>query len=97
MKVKPNQEVLSYDNTPLKDSDGSVVTIKALIVNSINSVDKEEGGSGEDKMRAFELSVKMYSQEEVELNIEERNFILKKAEKVLVPIAYGRLKEVLDQ
>lgn len=95
MKVKPSQEILSYDNKPLKDSQERVVLLKDLIVNSVNT--PEEGDSGEDKVKAFEISLKMYSTEDVELSIEERSFILKKAEKSLVPLAYGRLKQILEQ
>jgi len=95
MKVKPSQEILFYDGNPLKDSEGKVILLKDLVVNSVNSVDKEEGG--DDKVKAFEISLKMYSSQEVELTIEERSYILKKAEKTLVPIAYGRLKQILEQ
>ena len=97
MKVKPSQEILFYDGTPLKGSDGKVITVKDLIINSVNFIDQEGKQSGEDKNKAFEISIKVYSQEDVELSIDERSFILKMAEKALVPIAYGRLKETLEK
>lgn len=95
MKVKPKQEILFYDGSPIKNPDTkTAITVKELIVQSINTA--EEGDSGEDKMRAFDISMRMYSDKEVDLSVEDMNFILKKAEKVLVPVAYGRLKEIFN-
>lgn len=96
MKVKPNQNILFYDGTPMMDENKKPVLLRDAIVNAINAVDpkKEEPM---DKSKVFEISLKMYNNEdEVELSMEDRTFILKKAEETLIPVVYGRLKEILE-
>jgi hypothetical protein len=98
MKVKPKQQILFYDGKPLSDQDGNPVILRDVIVNAINFVDPNEKQDSSDKSRVFEISLKMFKEEEeVDLDTKERAFILEKAEKALVPITYGRLKEILEE
>lgn len=94
IKVKPKNNILFYDGQPLKDEKGKEILIRDVIVNSINLMDEKE--EDYDKARVFEISLKMYQSDEVELTSDEAAFILKRAEKTLVPVAYGRLKEILN-
>ncbi len=96
MKVKPTQPILFYDGQPLLDGDKKPVLLRDVVVNAINSVDPEDK-EGMDKAKAFGISLKMFQQGEVELDLDERTFILQRAEKFLVPVAYGRLKEILEE
>jgi hypothetical protein len=96
MKVKPNQEILFYDGTPMVDEKNNPVLLRDAIVNSINTVDPKSEEQV-DKAKVFEISMKMYKEDkEVELSMEDRTFILKRAQETLIPVVYGRLKEILE-
>ncbi len=96
MKVKPTQQILFYDGNPLLDENKNPLILRDLIINAINAVDPEEKDTS-NKSKVFEISLKMYSNEdEVELDTTERAFILERAGKFLTPIAYGRIKEILE-
>lgn len=96
MKVKPNQKILFYDGTPMVDEKGNPVLLRDAIVNAINAIDPKKEESV-DKSKIFEISLKMHSKEkEIELSMEDRTFILKRAEETLIPVVYGRLKEILE-
>ena len=98
MKVKPNQKILFYDGSPLKDPNGNEIFVKDAVINAVNTMKEGKEMPGTDKSLAFQISVKMYDkEEEVDLDIKEISFILTKAEESLVPLVYGRLKELFDK
>jgi len=98
MKVKPKQKILFYDGKPLVDEKGKPVLLRDAIVNSLNAIDPKKGSESLDKARIFEISMKMYEdKEEVELSMEDRAFILERAKENLIPVVYGRLKEILEK
>ena len=91
------EKILFYDGKPLQDQEGKQLSVRDIVVNAINYVHPEETPEPGEKSRIFEISLKMFqSDEEVELGIEEIAFILEKAEKALIPVTYGRLKEILE-
>jgi len=95
MKVKPNQKILFYDGTPLLDENKKEILVRDAIINAINAIDSSD--ENVDKGKIFEISMKMYkNEEEIELSVEDRAFILKRAEKTLIPVVYGRIKEILE-
>jgi hypothetical protein len=96
MKVKPNQILKFYDGSPVKDQDGKEVRIQDVVVNALNIVDPQEENPEKNKALAFQISMKMY-QKEADLGLEERAFIIERAGKYLNALAYGRLKELLEE
>ena len=98
MKVKPSQNILFYDGNPLKDQNGGDVLVRDAVINAVNTMVQDKEMSATDKSLAFQVSVKMYGkEEEVELDVKEMSFILDRGEKTLIPLVYGRLKELFDK
>lgn len=91
MKINLLAEIKDYRDKTIEKS-----SIRDLIVTSLNSFAPDENPKAEEKNKCFSLSVKACSVGEVDLSIEDRVFIKKRAGKILMPMHYGRLCGVLD-
>lgn len=97
MMVKPTDKIIGYNGDVITDQNGNEITIREAIVNALNYVTQDSKITPEDKQRIFDISIKLYLKEELDFSVDERAFILKMAGENLIPLVYGRLKEILDK
>jgi hypothetical protein len=97
MLVKVNTEVKDYDGEVLRYDGGDPMTFKTVARQALNNVLQNEELSGEEKLKMFDLSVKLGNGEEVELNLDEANLIKSRAAKTVPsPLLYGAVAKVLE-
>lgn len=82
--------------------DGKAVEVKTMtmrrcIINALNTDLPNEQWDAENKANCFALSMKIASQEPVDLTDEERVLIRSRAGKVMYPLALGRITELLAE
>lgn len=86
MKINMNIPVLTLDGNPMKNENGSEVTVKGLVVNAVLGIFRgEENLSGEEKITRWKLATAIHkAEEEVALTPEDIVLIKK-----LVALMYG--------
>lgn len=96
MKINLSETIKSYDGKDLIGEGKTPIILRDLIVTALNNVTREEILIAEQKAKIYQLSVKLYSNKEVDLTLDDRSFIKERAGKVLLPLAYGRICEILE-
>jgi hypothetical protein len=65
-----------------------------VVFNALNSVTEREQMTSEDKQQCYQLTNKMYSNDEIDLTVEQAAFILARIEKIYTsPMICGKSKE----
>ena len=96
MRIKLNQTIKGYDNKELLDQDNKPSVLRDVFAIAINSQTRDEILTAEQKAKIYQLSVKLYSDNEVELTLDDRAFIKERAGKIWTPLIYGRICEILE-
>lgn len=99
MKINPTQVLKNYEGEPLKDS-GKDLTLGRALINTINLViagDEETKMNAEEQVRAYELSIKLLNEEEVELKAEDVANIKKRIVKTYSPVVAGQVIQILEK
>ncbi len=92
MKIKVTNKITNYEGKEMEK-----ITIRSLISETLNSpVEENEKLTAEDKSKIYQLSVKVYSANEIDFSLDERAFIKERAGKTLFPMFYGKLCEILE-
>jgi len=97
MKLVVTQTLKQFDGTPLKDMvNGEAVdaTVRQAVVNALMA--PVEGDDGVAKVRKYELAMRVYKEEEVDLTVEEAAIIKTAVGKSFAPIVVGQLFNLLD-
>lgn len=100
MKINLTQPILDYENKEIKEND-KIVDLRQIFIGALNnSVVGDDGRAevilAEDKAKIYQLSVKLYEANEVDLTIDDRSFIKERVGKLYTPIVYGRVCEILE-
>lgn len=97
MKIILNQPVLDWEGKEIKEGeDTSPLTLRALFNTAMSSVLKDEILTAEQKNKAHQIGLKLYSSDEPDFTADDRTFIKERAEKCLLsPLACGRVLEAL--
>lgn len=95
MKIKLLSTLKDYENKDL-EKDGKPFVIRDAFIIALNSQMPNEVITAEDKSRIYQISMKLFKGNEVDLSLDERSFIKKRADKFLSPLAYGRVCEILE-
>ncbi|HCC67901.1 TPA: hypothetical protein DEP90_01645 [Patescibacteria group bacterium] len=93
MKVNLNKEISNYQKGVVKDEKGKPVIMRDLIVMAINSVGPKEEWGKDNKIMAYNLSLRLMSKDEVELSIDEMKYILDCVGQVTSPLIIGTLNK----
>ena len=93
MKVNLNQEIPNYKEGVVKNENGKPVIMRDIVVMAINSVGPTESWGKEDKAMAYGLSVRMMSNNEIDLSIDEMKYILDCVAQVTSPLILGTLNK----
>ena len=96
MKVNVTQKLKDYEGNPLKSEDGKKVLLRTILVNCLNYQDQEVKLTAEQKMRAYELSLKAMNNDEVNLKAEDVVAIKKGLDKASNALIYAQVAKVLE-
>lgn len=95
MKIKLLNVLKDYENKDLEKDNKAFIVRDAFII-ALNSQMPNEVITAEDKSRIYQISIKLFKGSEVDLSLDERSFIKKRADKFLSPLVYGRVCEILE-
>lgn len=96
MKFDPNEVLLDYKGEPVLN-DKEKLTWKDVIFIACNSQSKEEILTSEDKIKAYQITHKVFSaKNEVELTVNQLSFVIERVKKSLTPLIIGRTLEKFD-
>ena len=93
MKINFKQKLKKIDGQPLKDQVGEL-TLFSMCQNAVLA--PEEKQSGEDKVKAYKIAMKI-EEKEVDLTTEEIAYIKEKVRKNIVqPLIVGQVDNLLE-
>lgn len=105
MTVDLKTVLLNYKGEPIKvldankegDQEEKDLTLKDVFAVALNTIVDNESQTAELKNKIFQLSVKVYAGDDVELTVDDAAFIKERVGKVYNSLVYGRTCEVLDK
>ena len=97
MKIKLEDKILDYQKKEILSDGKNPLLIRDIISASLNNTTQDERLTSEQKNKIFQLSVKVWSDKEVDFTLDDRHFIKERAGKILNPLMYGRLCEILEE
>ena len=95
MKIKVDQILKDYEGKDIKLKN-DLLKIRDVISTSLNSVDPQEKMSAEDKNKAYQISVKLWSKKEINLTLDDRKFIKDRVYKIYSPLICGRISDLFE-
>lgn len=93
MKINVTQPILGYDDKPIQN-EGKDLTIRTVLLTALNA---PIPGSAEDKLRYFDLSMRIYKEDILDISLEDIVHIKTQVAKSFTPIVCGRLFFLFDQ
>ena len=96
MRINVMEAVKSYDGKNILDEKQEPVSFRTLFYVALNSTLRDEILGAEQKSKIYQLTSKLYKDKEVELTLDERALIKERAAKILEPLSYGRVCDVLE-
>lgn len=94
MKIT-NQVLKAYDGSDL-EVEGKKSELKNVLLNCLAYEDKDLKMTAEEKMRAFELSMDLYKNNEADFKVEDIVFIKQRLLKITSPLLYGQVCNILE-
>lgn len=95
MKVNLTQPIKNYDGKLIKDEKDKL-TLKKVLVVALNSQDKNEVITPEQKSKIYQLSLKMYESKEPNFTVDDLSFIKERVGKFWSALVYGRVCDLID-
>lgn len=101
MKIKITTPVTNYKNEIIKEKDEKGVeresTWRDVVFTALNNLGRDEQLTSESKQQCYQLTNKIYSNDEIDLTVEQVAFILGRIDKIYVsPMIVGKSKEFFD-
>jgi ABC-type phosphate transport system substrate-binding protein len=97
MKIKVEDKILDYEGKEVLKDDKTAFTVRDAISIALNGQLRDENITAEQKNKIFQISIKIWSNKEVDLTVDDRAFIKERAGKLLSALVYGRLSEILEE
>lgn len=96
MKVNVLGILLDYEGKPKSDGENQDLTWRSVFYNALNSIAPNEVQTAEEKQKSYQLTLKIYQHNEIDLTLDDQVFILKRVEKIYNPLVCGRTAELFD-
>lgn len=96
MKVNLLQLILDYEGKPVKDENGKEIELRAILSTALNSQLRDEILTAEDKNKIFQLSVKLWKDDEADFTVDDLAFMKERVGKIHTPLAFGRVAEIFE-
>jgi hypothetical protein len=89
------QPIVSIEGTPFKDGEKDM-TLRSILLSTLNYEDQELQPSAEQKMRAYRLALEIINKDEVTLQSEDIVFIKARLLKLWNAWIYGQVVDMLE-
>lgn len=96
MKVKTDQLITDLSNKPIKDTDGSELTLGDVLCNALMGAPQGEKLDGKESVKKYNLALRIHNNGEVELSAEEVVDLLKVVGSMYLPMVAGAVYHILD-
>jgi hypothetical protein len=96
MKLKFNEKIKDLDGNVLKDN-GKELTLLNVATTSLLAVFDDERIDGQEKAKRGMLAIKIHSNPDVELTVEEIALIKRLIGKTYVPLVVARAYEIIEE
>jgi hypothetical protein len=97
MKINVTTELTDYEGNLLKSGE-TVTTVRVAFINALNAVIPEvKDLTIEQKLRAYQLSLLMTKEEEVDFTVEDLVLIKRHLNAIYAPVVVGQLVALIDQ
>ena|SRR3990167_3757995 len=97
MKLKVTEKIIGYDNKSVfldKDVEATYLLVFSM---ALNNTAKDESLTAEVKSKCFQLSTKLHTNKEVDLDLDERSLIKERVNIIFnSPLICGRVSEALE-
>lgn len=97
MKINLLDVPKDYEGKDIVDSKKKTLTYRDIFSTALNSQLANEIMGAEEKAKIFQLSLKLYKDNEVDLTLDEKVLIKTRASKIWNPLVYGRICEILEE
>jgi len=98
MKIKTDVVLKNLDGQVMKDNDGKGnavdATLKMAIVNAVLAPVQNEKGT--DKIKKYELAMKVHKNKEVDLTAEDISLIKERVGELFPPLIVGQVYNLLE-
>lgn len=98
MKINFNEALTNLDGSEIKGVDGKVFTLRIAACNALSAVfDDEPQLSGEEKARRGLTAMRVYSNPDVDLSVEDIAIIKKLIGKAYAPLIVAKAWGILEK
>jgi len=97
MKINTKKVLVKFDGSPIQDVVNDKTTdaiVRDALVNSLMAPNEKD--SGAKKLEKYDLAMRIYKQDEVDLTAEEAATIKECVGKLFAPIIVGQIFKLLD-
>lgn len=91
------EEIKSYEGKPVPNAQEKNTTVRELITIALNNPVPNEVLTAEKKVKVYQISLKIWEKNEVDLTVDDRAFIKERAGKILPSLFNGRLGDALEE
>lgn len=95
MTANVTQPIVNIEGIPFKDGEKDM-TLRSILLTTLNYEDQELPASAEQKMRAYRLALEVLNKEEVSLQSEDVVFIKARLLKLWNAWIYGQVVDMLE-
>jgi len=96
MKIKVTDTVKSYDGKEVIEN-GQPLLLRTVFDTSLNNtIPGEDAMTSEQKAKAYQLTLKIYANNEVDLTLDDRTLLKERVGKVYNPLVFGRVSDLLE-
>jgi hypothetical protein len=101
MKIKTDTPIKNLAGQVMKDNDGQGnsmdASVRTVVVNALLApLQQGKNEQGVDKVKKYELAKKIFSDDEVELTVEEVALIKSRVGETFPPLVVGQVYEMLE-
>ena len=99
MRIDVTQHIKDYKGEDIKTSEDSNLELRDVISTAINTLptQKEKQMTTEQKNKAYQISIKIWSDKIVDFTVDDRKFIKDKVGEVYTPLIYGRVSDIFEE
>lgn len=97
MKINIDQNVCNFDGTTVKDDQNEDLSFRKVIELALNLQDQQNQMTAEQKLKAFQVGVKLNAQklEEYDLTVDQLHFLKERIGIFFSSTVYGRFLELI--
>lgn len=96
MKINFKQKIKNFDDTDAVDESGKQVTLDVVCINALMSNNPEERVSGDEKLKRYDLALKIKNSNELNLSSEDITLLKKLIGNVYSTLIVGQSYKMLE-